>query len=67
MSYKQRVHSGRIVFCLTAWVLPAAFMAGIPAAAQTADPAQCQTLRHHGDPQAAACFQRLTRAADPAA
>src|SRR5437879_2141971 len=38
----------------------------LPLAAQTADPAQCQVLRHRGDPEARACFQRLTRVTDPA-
>ena len=28
-------------------------------------PEQCETLRHHGDPDAKACFQRLTRSGDP--
>ena len=37
----------------------------LPLAAQTADPAQCQALRHRGDPEVRACFQRLTRASDP--
>jgi tetratricopeptide (TPR) repeat protein len=39
--------------------------AALPLAAQTTDLAQCQALRHHGDPDTRACFQRLTRVADP--
>ncbi len=40
---------------------------GVSLAAQSADPAgPCQALRHRGNPDARACFQRLTRAADAA-
>lgn len=31
----------------------------------SAQPA-CETLRHHGDPDAKACYQRLTKSSDPA-
>jgi tetratricopeptide (TPR) repeat protein len=34
--------------------------------AQSLDPAQCATLRRHGDAGATACYQRLSRAVDPA-
>jgi tetratricopeptide (TPR) repeat protein len=40
-------------------------IAALPAAAQTVDPARCAALKHHGDPQTAACFQQLTRSGDP--
>jgi Tfp pilus assembly protein PilF len=36
-----------------------------PLAAQSLDPAQCTTLRKHGDPGETACWQRLSRATDP--
>jgi hypothetical protein len=53
----------------TVLLIPVIFGAAavLPVAAQSNDPvAQCQTLRHHGDPGANACFQRLTRIPDPA-
>ena len=28
--------------------------------------AQCEALRHHGDPDTKTCYQRLSRSADPA-
>jgi cellulose synthase operon protein C len=46
-----------------AWV--ALLLCTLPIAAQTADPAHCAALRHHGDPEAAKCYQQLTRSSDP--
>ena len=40
-------------------------IAALPVAAQSADPARCALLRHHGDPDAKACYQSLTRSRDP--
>jgi tetratricopeptide (TPR) repeat protein len=46
------------------------FLAALPLSAQApATPAAvlpCEALRHHGDPGARACYQRLTRSTDPA-
>ena len=36
----------------------------LPLAGQTADPARCALLRHHGDPEAKNCYQALTRSRD---
>lgn len=33
--------------------------------AQGLDPAHCAALRHHGDPEAARCYQQLTQSKDP--
>jgi Tfp pilus assembly protein PilF len=41
------------------------FLLSVPLAAQSLDPAQCLTLRKHGDPGESACWQRLSRATDP--
>jgi tetratricopeptide (TPR) repeat protein len=35
-----------------------------PTPQQSLDPAHCAALRHHGDPDAKACYQRLTQSAD---
>lgn len=35
-------------------------------ASQKIDASECEALRHHGDPATRDCYQRLTRAADPA-
>ena len=43
----------------------ALFIAALPALAQSSDVAHCAALRHHGDPEAAKCYQQLTRYADP--
>jgi tetratricopeptide (TPR) repeat protein len=40
-------------------------LAALPLAAQPLDPARCATLRHHGDPEAKTCYQRLTKSTDP--
>jgi len=40
-------------------------LAALPLAAQAPDPSKCAALRHHGDPDAKACYERLTRAGDP--
>ena len=40
-------------------------LAALPMAAQQLDPARCATLRHHGDPDAKACYQHLTKSTDP--
>lgn len=40
-------------------------LAALPLAAQQFDPARCATLRHHGDPEAKTCYQRLTKSTDP--
>ena len=49
----------RTVLILVA--LPLALMAQLPQPVQ-----ECETLRHHGDPAARACWQKLTRSNDPA-
>jgi tetratricopeptide (TPR) repeat protein len=38
--------------------------ASSPAPQQSLDPARCVALRHHGDPDAKACYQRLTQSTD---
>jgi len=38
----------------------------IPSAAPQVDLSHCETLRHHGDPDAKNCYQQLTRSSDPA-
>ncbi len=48
-----------------AGALVSLLLAALPAAAQTADPARCAALKHHGDPQTAQCYQQLTRSGDP--
>jgi len=52
-------------------VIALAFAAGAPlcaqsAAAGSADVQACAALKHRGDPNTRACYQRLTRSADPA-
>src|SRR5579864_9713805 len=48
-----------LIGLLTAWPLAAQ----VPATPAAVLP--CEALRHHGDPGARACYQRLTRATDP--
>jgi cellulose synthase operon protein C len=51
-------------------LLPLALLAGLPLLAQAPatpkEALQCEALRHKGDPAAHDCYQRLTRASDPA-
>jgi cellulose synthase operon protein C len=51
-----------LLFLLAA--LPAAVWAQVPAT--PSDVLPCEALRHKGDPGAKACYQKLTRALDPA-
>src|SRR5258708_15161072 len=50
--------------------LPLILLAALPglgqAPATPSEAQQCEALRHKGDPNARACYQRLTRASDPA-
>ena len=52
------------------YLLPLVLLSGLPLPAQAPatppDALQCEALRHKGDPNARACYQRLTRALDPA-
>src|SRR5437868_2076138 len=48
-----------LVFCAASMLTQAAF-------AQPAAVKECETLRHHGDPSAKECFQKLSRSADAA-
>jgi len=52
------------------YLLPLVSVFVLPALAQPpatpADALPCEALRHKGDPNARACYQRLTRALDPA-
>jgi tetratricopeptide (TPR) repeat protein len=51
-------------------LLPLVLLTGLPLLAQAPatppDALQCEALRHKGDPNTRACYQRLTRAPDPA-
>jgi tetratricopeptide (TPR) repeat protein len=51
-------------------LLPLALLSGLPLFAQAPatpkEALQCEALRHKGDPAARDCYQRLTRASDPA-
>ena len=41
-------------------------LSALPMFAQPAATAKCETLRHHGDPDASKCFRALTTSSDPA-
>ena len=51
-------------------LLPLALLSGLPLLAQAPatpkEALQCEALRHKGDPASRDCYQRLTRASDPA-
>ena len=51
-------------------LLPLALLGGVPLSAQAPatpkEALQCEALRHKGDPASRDCYQRLTRASDPA-
>jgi cellulose synthase operon protein C len=53
-----------------AFVIALGLAAALPGFAQTAgvskDVQACEALKHHGNPNTNACYQKLTRAADPA-
>jgi tetratricopeptide (TPR) repeat protein len=46
--------------------LPGFAQTGAQSGVQSAEVQACAALKHHGDPKTNACYQRLTRAADPA-
>ena len=47
-------------------VIALGFAIALPLSAQSPEVQACAALKHHGDPNTRACYQRLTRSADPA-
>ena len=53
-------------FVNVAGVIALGFACGSIALAQSSEVQACAALKHHGDPNTRACYQRLTRSSDPA-